>query len=156
MSKKKYKISEIIEIVGASRATIYNKISVLKGSLETHISIKKGITYVDEEGIEIIKKSIGLTKEQIKKQENTSTTMDSNFLETNKKYIETLEKQIESIKDDNNFLKGQLNNKDEIIKNFQFLLKNEQENNQKLLEQNNKKNSGLFNKLFKNKKNSQI
>jgi subtilase family serine protease len=160
MLKKEYKIVEIVDMIGASKATIYNKLNILKTSLKNHVNTRKGITYIDEEGIEIIKKSIGLTKEKFQEQMNPRKKTNSTESKHNQEYIESLKNQIETLKYDNEFLSNflkqtitekdkQLNSKDEIIKNFQVLLKNEQENNIKLLE---RKNESIFQKLFRRKK----
>jgi hypothetical protein len=158
MDSKEYKISEITEIIGASKATIYNKIQCFQDILRKHIKVRKGVKYIDSIGMEIIKNSIGLSKGKFENEEEASnrTNIAGLFekLEDNKKYIDNLEGQIEFLKSDNIFLKEylvkeieaknkQLEAKDQLLQNFQVLLR-EQKN---ILEAP-KKN--FFQKIFRN------
>lgn len=149
MDSKEYKISEIVDDIWVSKVTVYNKISNLKWVLRNHIKIRKGIKYIDAEGLEIIKNSIGLSKEKFKglnedykeadeTLHNTDVSNHQESLETTKRYIESLESQIEYLKNDNKFLKElldketgsknkQLEAKDQLLQNFQVLLEQEQE-----------------------------
>lgn len=109
MESKEYKISEIVDIIGVSKATVYNKIGSLQDLLRNHINIRKGVKYVDYEGFSIIKDSIGFSKVQYtdlkedptKEPETIDISIVSNKIETlenNDKLIESLETQLEYLK----------------------------------------------------------
>ena len=66
MDEKVYTIAEIADIIGVSKATIYNKLNSLKGILRNHIKVRKGVKYLTSEGVNIIKDTIGLSEEQFK------------------------------------------------------------------------------------------
>jgi hypothetical protein len=99
MDSKEYKISEIVDTIGVSKATVYNKLGSLKDLLRNHIKVRKGIKYIDSKGLEIIKNSIGFSKEQYTdlkdnseiELENIDNSTVSSSLETLER-LETLEK----------------------------------------------------------------
>lgn len=142
---KEYKISEIVDTTGVSKATIYNKLGTLKDLLRNHIKIRKGIRYVDHEGFCILKDSIGFSKEQytdlkekiqtepkIVDTEGVSTKIET--LEKTDKYIESLETQIEYLKKVIAEKDRQLDTKDvqiaeitKLVENSQVLQKQQQE-----------------------------
>jgi len=138
MDSKEYTITEITEIVGVSKATVYNKILTFQDILRNHINVRKGTKYVDSKGLEIIKNSIGVSKINFNPpeiiDENHLITSDSRLLETLERNIESLETQIEFLKNDNIFLREhlskeieaknkQLEAKDQLLQNFQVLLR---------------------------------
>lgn len=53
-----YKVIEVSKLLGVSKVTIYKKMEIFKKELKPHIHKKKNITYLDDEGIEIIKESL--------------------------------------------------------------------------------------------------
>lgn len=53
-----YKVIEVSKLLGVSKVTIYKKMEIFKKELKPHIHKKKNITYIDDEGIEIIKESL--------------------------------------------------------------------------------------------------
>jgi Leucine-rich repeat (LRR) protein len=149
MDSKEYKISEIVDSIGVSKATVYNKLSSLKDILRNHVKVRKGVRYVDYEGFQIIKNSIGFSKEQytdfttpltenlIPEVENIDNIDDSSKLESleiNDKYLESLEKQIEYLKSIITEKDKQLETRDlqindmtKLVENSQVLLKQQQE-----------------------------
>ena len=76
MDSKEYTITEITEIVGVSKATVYNKILTFQDILRNHINVRKGTKYVDPKGLEIIKNSIGVSKSNF----NPPEIIDENHL----------------------------------------------------------------------------
>jgi len=141
---KEYTIAELARDIGVSKATVYNKIQDFQNILESHINVKKGIKYLDITGFQIIKDSIGVSKnrnhilERLETLESTDEKLheikDSSQLETLERYVESLESQIEFLKEDNIFLKEhlskeieaknrQLEAKDQLLQNFQVLLR---------------------------------
>jgi hypothetical protein len=145
MESKEYKISEIVDDIGVSKATIYNKLSSLKDLLRNHIKVRKGIRYVDYEGFRIIKNSIGFSKEQYTdlkenltlEPEYVGSVDDSSKLETlenSNKLIESLETQLEYLKSVISEKDKQLSASQEqtanltrLLENSQVLLKQQQE-----------------------------
>lgn len=59
-----YTVAEVSEIVGLSKASIYNKIN--KKDLKEHLVKKQGVTYLDEIGLDLIKNDIKDFKDDIK------------------------------------------------------------------------------------------
>lgn len=53
-----YKVIEVSKLLGVSKVTIYKKMEIFKKELKPHIHKKKNITYLDDEGVEIIKESL--------------------------------------------------------------------------------------------------
>jgi hypothetical protein len=170
-------IQDISEKLNISRVTVYNKLknkNIYK-ELKPYLKRIKKVQYIHKDGIEILKKHITV-KNNSKKVENINLEFDStkekkqiidsinnlqvNYTNSLLDRIKQLEEQLQ-IKDkqlQNQLLEKdkQLQNKDDIIKNFQVLLKNEQENNIKILENNIKllepsRNKTYWNKIFKKK-----
>lgn len=166
MDSKEYKISEIVDIIGVSKATIYNKLSSLQDLLRNHINIRKGIKYIDYEGFEIIKNAIGLSKERYTDlKENSLTELESidngkvsselETLEKNNKYLESLEIQIEYLKSVITEKDKQLETKDiqiseitKLVENGQVLQK-QQHDKILLLEDSHAKQKRSFWNMFK-------
>lgn len=53
-------IKEISLMLGVSRVTVYNHLKKLEKEIEVHSFKKKGTTYIDDEGIRLLKISMGL------------------------------------------------------------------------------------------------
>ena len=60
-----YTIAEVSELIGLSKVSIYKKLKVKE--LEVHLSKKQGITYITEQGFNLIKDNLKLNDE-IKKE----------------------------------------------------------------------------------------
>lgn len=167
MIKLLYTIAEISEELGYSKVTIYNRVNSLKGDLRGCIKHKKGVMYITDEGLLIIKKDLGLIPdedtlnsddefkaENIDNNEDLNHFKDINYLvETIKKTVETSqENYINSLLEQIELLKSELNKKDEQLNNTLRLLENSQilirDNKEKILElesQEQKEKNGLFN-----------
>lgn len=59
-----YKVIEVANMLGVSKVTIYKKMEQLKKELKPHIKKKKNITYIEAEGIELIKSSLSHFSEE--------------------------------------------------------------------------------------------
>ena len=59
-----YTVAELSDMLGFSKVTIYNKINSLKTDLKPCIKHKKGITYIDDKGVLIIKRDLGLNQHE--------------------------------------------------------------------------------------------
>jgi len=55
-------IKDIASMLNVSRVTVYNHLKKLDKEIEAHTFKKKGVTYVDDEGIKLLKISMGLIK----------------------------------------------------------------------------------------------
>lgn len=53
-----YKVIEVSKLLGVSKVTIYKKMEIFKKELKPHIHKKKNITFIDDDGVEIIKESL--------------------------------------------------------------------------------------------------
>lgn len=141
---KEYKIPEIVDIIGVSRATVYNKINSLSNVLDKYTTVRKGTKYIHSEGVEILKKSIRYSNilesqeadsAEISetKQENIDNTNDSNESkilenqESSTKYIESLESQLEYLKSIISEKDKQLGDMTRLVENSQVLQKQQQE-----------------------------
>jgi hypothetical protein len=146
---KEYTIAEVATCIGVSKATVYNKIHDFQNILESHVKVRKGIKYLDETGLHVIKDSIGVSKnrnailetlESVDKKQHE--TKDLSPLETLERYVKSLENQIEFLKKDKDTqivtLNEQLKVKDTQIQSLADALSKSQklnENNQILLSQ---------------------
>lgn len=52
------KVIEVANLLGVSKVTIYKKMEKFKKELKPHLHKKRNITYVDDEGVEIIRQSL--------------------------------------------------------------------------------------------------
>lgn len=52
------KVIEVANLLGVSKVTIYKKMEKFKKELKPHLHKKRNITFVDDEGIEIIRQSL--------------------------------------------------------------------------------------------------
>jgi hypothetical protein len=141
-------VSEIANLTDLSKVSIYNKLKLKE--IVPYIIKNKGITYVSEDGVALIKASLNL-------KEDTLNTLDDRTIEDDKKTdvildnkeIQTIKLQLKelnveytnSLKKEIELLKGQLDEKDKQIneliglnKNNQVLLKQQQDKEIKQLQ----------------------
>ncbi len=142
-----YRVSEVAKILGITRATVYNKINCLQEELTPFVYIKKGIKHIDDRGLEVIRKSLSvnkdakdlteglttpLTSEKAIENESVGNTIDRQAFDSRidtiqKDYIENLKVHIEELKNELQIKNDQLKRKDELIINFQILLKEDKD-----------------------------
>lgn len=138
-----YKVIEVANSLGVSKVTIYNKINHLKQEIKPHVYKKKGITYVDDTGVELIRKALGVNQGvnhleiEVNSKEvvsNENEDKSSVVKELTHKidslqdgYINSLTGQINHLKKELEIKNEQLNTKDELIRNFQILLKEDKD-----------------------------
>ena len=135
-----YTIAEISKLIGLSKVSIYKKLKLKE--LEIHLSKKQGVTYITEEGFNLIKENLKLNDEVKKKDKsknidnivNDYIATDTESFNLKIDYINTLKQQL-------NEKDSQINEKDSQIKelttalgkaqglhqNTQVLLRHEQE-----------------------------
>lgn len=158
-----YTVSELSDMLGFSKVTIYNKINSLKTDLKPYIKHKKGVTYIDDKGVLIIKRDLGLIEVESTLNSNGEFKVDNpvnnevlkEFKELNV-LVKTLKTEVEtgqdnytkSLLDQIELLKSELNKKDDQINNTLRLL----ENSQILLKENKEKILMLENKEEEKKK----
>lgn len=145
-----YTVAELSDMLGFSKVTIYNKINSLKTDLKPCIKHKKGITYIDDKGVLIIKRDLGLieyestlnSKDKFKVDDSVNNEDLKQFKELNI-LVKTLKEEVKTGQDEHTksllnqieLLKSELNKKDDQINNTLRLL----ENSQILLRENKEK-----------------
>lgn len=53
-----HRVIEAAKLLGVSKVTVYKKMDLLKRELKSHIHHRSNITYLDEEGLEILRQSL--------------------------------------------------------------------------------------------------
>jgi uncharacterized membrane protein len=143
-------VSEIADLTGLSKVSIYNKLKLKE--IEPFIVKNKGITYVCDEGVALIKEGLNLKEEGLNslnesfKEEESEVALDientqfnsfkEEFKDLNKDYINSLKLEIQNLKDQLEKKDSQIEELINLNKNNQILLKQQQDKeiNQKLLE----------------------
>lgn len=113
-------IKDIASILNVSRVTVYNHLKKLDKEIEAHTFKKKGITYVDDEGIKLLKISMGLIelptiRENISignivddissmVSDNLKGDISSLIASSLEEYNQDLKKEMEALKEQNNKL----------------------------------------------------
>lgn len=125
-----YTVAELSELISLSKVSIYNKLKLKE--LEPHIIKNKGITYVTEEGFNLIKESLNL-KEPIESDlKEKEVTVDvapeeiEDSVNLKEDYINYLKQENERLWNELSEKNNQLNNKDDLLENMQVLIKQEQ------------------------------
>ena len=143
-------VSEIADLTGLSKVSIYNKLKLKE--IEPFIVKNKGITYVGDEGVALIKEGLNLKEEGLNslnesfKEEESEVALDientqfnsfkEEFKDLNKDYINSLKLEIQNLKDQLEKKDSQIEELINLNKNNQICLKQQQDKeiNQKLLE----------------------
>lgn len=146
-------VSEISVLTGLSKVSIYKKIKQEK--FQCFITKNKGITYISEDGVNLILKEFevkrvnyeglnSLNYEQEFTNEEVAITIENKGIKVNEEWLKELKVDyINSLKSEINYLRGQIEKKDNQIqeliglnKNNQVLLKQQQDKeiNQLMLE----------------------
>lgn len=113
-------IKEISLMLGVSRVTVYNHLKKLEKEIEAHTFKKKGVTYVDDEGIKLLKISMGLIelptiRENISIEnivddissmvsDNLKDDISSLIASSLEEYNQDIKKEMEALKEQNNKL----------------------------------------------------
>lgn len=113
-------IKDIASMLNVSRVTVYNHLKKLDKEIEAHTFKKKGITYVDDEGIKLLKISMGLIelptiRENISignivddissmVSDNLKDDISSLIASSLEEYNQDLKKEMETLKEQNNKL----------------------------------------------------
>lgn len=131
-------IKDISLMLDVSRVTVYNHLKKLDKEIEAHTFKKKGVTYVDDEGIKLLKISMGLIelptiRENISIEnivddissmvsDNLKGDISSLIASSLEEYNQDLKKEMEALKEQNNKLIELLEEKEG--KSFLSKLKN--------------------------------
>lgn len=113
-------IKDIASMLNVSRVTVYNHLKKLDKEIEAHTFKKKGITYVDDEGIKLLKISMGLIelptiRENISignivddissmVSDNLKDDISSLIASSLEEYNQDIKKEMEALKEQNNKL----------------------------------------------------
>lgn len=142
-----YTVSEVAKLTGVSKVSIYNKLKLKEIEQFTHKN--KGITYISDEGLNLIKESLNLNEEAAT---NLNDTEEENFKDIDtkdfKEDLTYINDYINSLKEENQKLWLQVQEKDKqiqelqsiiaqnnkLVENSQILLKNTQEQDPLLIE----------------------
>ncbi len=137
-----YTVSEVSDLTNLSKVSIYNKLKLKQ--IQGHISKNQGITYIDEEGLNLIKDSLSLKENDLNNlNDNKDDTCikqdiptDDDNLNLKSSYINTLKEQLK-IKDIQiQELNNRLAAEQELSKNRQILeLKQQPKQDIKALEE---------------------
>lgn len=101
-----YCVKDISELLEVSRQTVYNYLKEHSKELKDHIIKKKGTTYIDDDGLTIIKKAMGLI--QVPTVEENDVSIDDIVQSIQNGLIENQALLLEQIKADNILLKEQI------------------------------------------------
>lgn len=104
-----YRVIEVAKMLGVSKVTIYKKINKNKKALKNHIHVRSNITYVDDDGIQIIKDTI----------ESTTGSSPNESVDA----IEELTSIIDFLNEQIRIKKDQIARKDEIIDRYRTVSK---------------------------------
>lgn len=133
-----HKYSEIADILGVTRSTVYNRVSKLNFELKGHIKTRNRVKYITDEGLDILR----LYNSTVQLDNNLYSNKDSEHLNA---LIQLKDEQIE-------YLKKQYEMQTELLQNSQILLKQEQDKFLMLELYNENQKMTWWEKLFKTKK----
>jgi hypothetical protein len=128
-----YTVAEISELIGLSKVSIYNKLKLKE--LEGHIVKNAGTTYIDEDGLNLIREGLKL-KNEVKTDLNRekNETVESKDIEektddlsikTN--YLKYLEEENKRLWDELGEKNIQISNMSRLVENGQILLKDKKQ-----------------------------
>lgn len=140
-------VAEVSVLTGLSKVSIYNKIKLKE--IEKYVVKNKGITYISDEGINLIFKGLNFKDDtlngftnglNIDREDVDISIKNTDFKEFKLELKEFNKEYLNSLKAENEFLKKQLDEKDKqiselhkLIENSQILLKEEQKKSEQQL-----------------------
>ena len=133
-----YRVIEVANLLGVSKVTIYKKISLFKKELKPFIHKKRNITFIDEEGVQIIRDSLvanqviadtALKDEQIVELKNEVDEneahikmLNEKMIDVQREHMEDLQLLISTLKAQVSLKRTQIDSKNQLIKNFKDLV----------------------------------
>lgn len=170
-----YTVAEVSNLTSLSKVSIYNKLKLKE--LDPYISKKQGITYISEDGLNLIKDSLNLNDDPLnslnnKYIDNTSNdeiSTDTEDLNLKDDYIKYLKLENQRLWEELQEKNSQINGLNRLVENGQVLLKEHIKEDPILLEEhfqdldnklmdlrdqieqrkNEQEQKGLFQKIFK-------
>lgn len=132
------KVSEVAELLGVTRQTVYNHIDKIDKQINSHIYIKEGVKVIDEQGIELIKSSIDgkdiFTEEFTEDLQQQDDPQNDNVKEALQDHINSLKSEIDRLENELQEKNKQLDkkdqlldNKDQLMQNFQIMLQKKED-----------------------------
>ena len=124
-----YTINEVSNLINLSKVSIYKKLKLKE--LQEHISKNRGVTYIDEEGFNLIRDSLKLNDEiktylnnkELDKSRDDEIATDAEDLTLKIDYINFLKAENKRLWNELQDKNLQLNSKDRLFENMQVLLK---------------------------------
>jgi len=128
-----YTIAEVSELIGLSKVSIYKKLKAKE--LEVHLSKNQGVTYITEQGFNLIKENLKLNDEiktEVKPKDvdnklNDETSTDAESFNIENDYIKTLKEQLYEKDSQIKELTTALGKAQGLDQNTKVLLRHEQE-----------------------------
>lgn len=133
-----YKVIEAANQLGVSKVTIYKKMELYKKELKGHIKKVKGITFLDEDAYELIKKSLvenGVIKddtlspelieayqEKLREKYSRMADLSKHTLKAKKSNLNDMELVLEFLSNQINMKQQMLSQKEEQLKAYKELI----------------------------------
>ncbi len=133
-----YRVIEVANQLGVSKVTIYKKISLFKKELKPHIHKKRNITFIDDQGVEIIKESlianhviadstdkdnqIDELNQELELHQSQVKLLNDRLIETEKAHMEDLQLLVSTLEAQVNLKKTQIESKNRLMRNFKDLV----------------------------------
>lgn len=129
-----YDVNEVASLLKISKVTVYKKLKKLR-ELEPFIVLKDDKTYVLEEGLEVIKRSLQVTKEFRETSDNeVASDYNTEELMVNNELVTVLVEQLREKDSQINAKDIQISELHKLIENNQILLKQQQDKELKQLQ----------------------
>ncbi len=133
-----YRVIEVANQLGVSKVTIYKKISLFKKELKPYIHKKRNITFIDDQGVEIIKESlianhviadstdkdnqIDELNQALELHQSQVKLLNDRLIETEKAHMEDLQLLVSTLEAQVNLKKTQIESKNRLMRNFKDLV----------------------------------
>ena len=133
-----YRVIEVANMLGVSKVTIYKKISLFKKELKPYIHKKRNITFIDEDGVKIIRDSlvanqviaddsdkddkIASLENELNDYETHLKFINEKMIDVQREHMEDLQLLVSTLKAQANLKKSQIESKHQTIKNFKDLV----------------------------------
>lgn len=120
-----YTVAEAADFTNLSKVSIYNKLKLKE--LEPYITKNKGVTYISEDGVNLIKSSLNLKNDNLKDlNHNDMDTALNDGIEPREEDLNVKDDYINYLKAENEKLWQEIQEKNNQITNFSRLVQNGQ------------------------------
>lgn len=128
-----YTVAELSDLTGLSKVSIYNKLKLKE--IEPYISKKQGVTYVSEEGLNLIKSGLKLNEDGLNSfKEDIKDNMQQEGPQSQEEIIDINKELVYALMDQLKEKDRQIENLHRLIENSQVLLKEKSQEDPVLLE----------------------